>query len=174
MEVPGDKTAASKGFSYCEALFAIEKEIAELTPEERYTARQEHSLPILNEFKKWASVQKVPSKSKIGKALTYLDNQWKYLVNYTLDGRLEITNNLAERSIKPFVIDRKNFMFSNTPNGAQSTAVTISIIETAKANDIDPYQYLLWIFKNAPKNKTDDEDKSWALLLMPEKFKEQN
>ncbi len=174
MEVPGDKTAASKGFSYCEALFAIEKEIAELTPEERYTARQEHSLPILNEFKKWASVQKVPSKSKIGKALTYLDNQWKYLVNYTLDGRLEITNNLAERSIKPFVIDRKNFMFSNTPNGAQSTAVTFSIIETAKANDIDPYQYLLWIFKNAPKNKTDDEDKSWALLLMPEKFKEQN
>ena len=174
MEVPGDKTAASKGFSYCEALFAIEKEIAELTPEERYTARQEHSLPILNEFKKWASEQKVPSKSKIGKALTYIDNQWKYLVNYTLDGRLEITNNLAERSIKPFVIDRKNFMFSNTPNGAQSTAVTFSIIETAKANDIDPYQYLLWIFKNAPKNKTDDEDKSWALLLMPEKFKEQN
>ena len=65
-------------------------------------------------------------------------------------------------------------MFSNTPNGAQSTAVTFSIIETAKANDIDPYQYILWIFKNAPKNKTDDEDKSWALLLMPEKFKEQN
>ena len=85
-----------------------------------------------------------------------------------------MTNNIAERSIKMFVIGRKNFLFSNTLNGAYSTAVTISIIETAKANDIDPYKYLLWIFKNAPKIKTDDDDKSWALLLMPEKFEEQN
>lgn len=169
----GSETAA-KGFSYCEALFAIESELADATSEERYKVRQEHSLPILNEFKEWASVQRVPAKSKIGQAIKYLNNQWKYLVNYTLDGRLDMTNNIAERSIKMFVIGRKNFLFSNTLNGARSTAVTMSIIETAKANDIDPYKYLLWIFKNAPKIKTDDDDKSWALLLMPEKFEEQN
>ena len=169
----GSETAA-KGFGYCEALFAIESELADATFEERYKVRQEHSLPILNEFKEWASVQRVPAKSKIGQAIKYLNNQWKYLVNYTLDGRLDMTNNIAERSIKMFVIGRKNFLFSNTLNGARSTAVTMSIIETAKANDIDPYKYLLWIFKNAPKIKTDDDDKSWALLLMPEKFEEQN
>lgn len=69
------------------------------------------------------------------------------------------------------MIGRKNFLLSNTLNGAQSTAVTMSIIETAKANGIDPYKYLMWIFKTAPAIKTDADDKSWALLLMPEKFK---
>lgn len=141
----GDSIAA-KGLAYCEQLFRIEDTIAELSIEEKFTYRQEKAVPLLNEFKAWAGQQRVPAKSKIGKALTYLDNQWKYLVNYVLDGRLEISNNIAERSIKMFVIDRKNFLFSNTPNGAYSTAVTMSIIETAKANGLSPYKYLEWIF----------------------------
>lgn len=170
MEVAGNNTVAEHGFNYCEALFALEKEFANMTPEKRYEARQKYSVPVLNDLRRWGDEQRVPGKSKTGKALTYLDNQWKYLENYTLDDRLEISNNLAERSIKPFVIDRKNFLFSNTLNGAQSTAVTMSIIETAKANGIDPYKYLLWTFKVAPAIKTDDDDKSWALLLLPERF----
>lgn len=100
MEASCDNTVAKKGFDYCEALFAIEKELADKTPEERYEARKKHSVPILNESKQWADAQRVPAKSKTGKALTYLDNQWKYLKNYTLDGRLKISNNFAERSIK--------------------------------------------------------------------------
>jgi len=169
IEAQKGDTIAGRGFEYCEHLFRIEDAIAELSIEERLQYRQEKAVPILNEFKAWADQQRVPAKSKIGKALTYLDNQWKYLVNYVLDGRLEISNNIAERSIKPFVIDRKNFLFSNTPNGACSTAVTMSVIETAKANGLNPYKYLEWIFKTAPKiANPEDENQNWALLLMPE------
>ena len=73
------------------------------------------------------------------KALQYLREQWPYLVRYLEDGRLELSNNRAERSIKPFVMGRKNWLFSNTPAGAQSSAVIYSLIETAKENDLDPY-----------------------------------
>ena len=169
IEAKKGDTIASEGFEYCERLFMMEKETAELSSEERYEFRQQNAVPLLKEFKAWADQQRVPAKSKIGKALTYLDNQWEYLINYTMDGRLEISNNIAERSIKPFVIDRKNFLFSNTPNGAMSTAVTMSIIETAKANNLNPYKYLEWIFKTAPSiANPEDESQSWALLLMPE------
>lgn len=169
IEAKKGDTIASKGFEYCERLFMMEKETAVLSAEERYEFRQQNAVPLLNEFKTWADQQRVPAKSKIGKALNYLDNQWAYLINYTMDGRLEISNNIAERSIKPFVIDRKNFLFSNTPNGAMSTAVTMSIIETAKANELNPYKYLEWIFKTAPSiADPEDENHNWALLLMPE------
>ena len=70
MDASCDNTVAKKGFDYCEALFAIEKELADKTPEERYEARQKYSVPILNEFKHWADAQRVPAKSKTGKALT--------------------------------------------------------------------------------------------------------
>lgn len=153
-------TVAPKGFEYCERLFMMEKDAAEFSAKERHEFRQQHVLLLLNDFKHWADSQRVSTKSKIGKALTYLDNPWEYLINYTLDGRLEISNNIAERSIKPFVIDRKNFLFSHTPNGTMSTAITMSIIETAKANNLNPYKYLEWIFKTAPAIKTDDDNKS--------------
>ena len=83
-----------------------------------------------------------PPKSTLGKALHYLKTQWPYLIRYLEDGRLEISNNLAERSIKPFVIGRKNFLFANTPKGAQSSAVIYSLMEIAKENGLDPYKYL--------------------------------
>jgi transposase len=69
---------------------------------------------------------------------------------FILDGRLEISNNRAERSIKPFVIDRKNFLFSNTPRGAKASAVMFSLIETAKENGLNPYSYLTYIFRKSP------------------------
>ena len=76
-------------------------------------------------------------------ALHYLLEQWPYLIRYLEDGRLELSNNRAERSIKPFVMGRKNWLFANTPAGAQSSAVIYSLIETAKENQLDPYRYLL-------------------------------
>ncbi len=84
-------------------------------------------------------------KSALGKALTYLREQWPYLVNYLNDGRLEISNNRAERSMKPFVIDRKNFLFANTPKGATGSAIMFSLIQTAIENGLDPYRYLTWL-----------------------------
>ncbi len=85
---------------------------------------------------------RVVLKSALGKAPYYLKEQWPYLICGPEDGRLEPNNNMAERSTKPFVIGRKNFLFANIPRGAQSSAVIYSMIETAKANDLDPYCYL--------------------------------
>ena len=73
----------------------------------------------------------------MGKALSYLKEQWPYLLKYLKDGRLELSNNRAERSIKPFVIDRKNFLFAKTPSGAKSSVVIFSLIQTTSENSLD-------------------------------------
>jgi transposase len=141
---------ALKGKQYCDRLFEIERMREDCTPDERYRKRQELSKPVLDEFFSWLSSLRPAPKSGLGKAVHYTLEQWNYLKRYLLDGRLEISNNRAERSIKPFVIDRKNFLFANTPGGAKASAVTFSIIETAKENGLNPFAYLTYIFRNAP------------------------
>lgn len=79
--------------------------------------------------------------------------------------RLELSNNRAERSIKPFVMGRKNWLFANTPGGAQASAVIYSLIETAKENALDPYRYLPWVLQNAPQ--LSETGKAWAEKLLP-------
>ena len=92
---------------------------------------------------------------------------WEFLNNCLLDGCIELSNNRAERSIKPFVSSRKNFLFANTPAGAQSSAVIFSLIETAKENGLDPYRYLCHILEQAPiLSRTDP---NWAQKLLLEK-----
>jgi len=88
------------------------------------------------------------------RAVRYTLDQWIYLRRYLLDGRLEISNNRAERSIKPFVIDRKNFLFANTPRGAKASAVMFSIIETAKENGINPFEFLVNFFQLAAAGRS--------------------
>ena len=95
-------------------------------------------------------------KSALGKAIHYLLGHWPYLTRYLEDGRLELSNNRAERSIKPFVMGRKNWLFANTPGGAQASAVIYSLMETAKENSLDPYRYLLWVLQNAPQLSEED------------------
>ena len=90
----------------------------------------------------WAETKTAPPKSSLGKALYYLREQLPYLQRFLEDGRLEISNNRAERSVKPFVMGRKNWLFANTEGGAQSSAIVYSLIETAKENGLDPYRYL--------------------------------
>ena len=160
--------AALTGLQYCSDLFAWEKEFAGLSPEERHQQRLEKEKPILDALLSWANSisGSVAPKSALGKALYYLREQWPYLVRYLEDGRLELSNNRAERSIKPFVIGRKNFLFANTPLGARGSAVIYSLIETAKENGLDPYRYLLWILEQAPKLAQTHED--WAERLLPE------
>ena len=108
---------------------------------------------------------KTAPKSALGRALHYLLEQWPYLIRYLEDGQLELSNNRAERSIKPFVMGRKNWLFANTPGGAQSSSVIYSLIETAKENGLDPYRYLLWVLRNAPAMSQTDE--AWAEQLLP-------
>ncbi len=100
--------------------------------------------------------KQVLPKSTLGKAIAYCKNQWNKLEGFLLDGRLEISNNRAERAIKPFVIGRKNWLFSNTPKGATASAVIYSIIETAKANDLNPFCYLTYLFEQLPNIDTND------------------
>lgn len=140
----------------------------ELSPEERHDKRLELERPVLDAFLARANgtISKTAPKSALGKALHYLLEQWPYLVRYLEDGKLELSNNRAERSIKPFVMGRKNWLFANTPAGAQSSAVVYSLIETAKENDLDPYRYLLWVLESAPK--LHQTNKSWAEDLLPE------
>ena len=114
----------------------------------------------------WANTRTAAPKSKLGIALNYLKNQWLSLTGYLLDGRIELSNNRAERSIKPFVISRKNFLFANTSRGAQSSAVIFSLIETAKENGLDPYRYLVWVLTEAPKRFCSSTD--WAASLIPQ------
>lgn len=98
--------------------------------------------------------------------MTYLENQKPYLMNYLKDGRLEIDNNRAERSIKPFVIGRKNFLFANTPRGAQGSVIIYSLVETAKENRLDPFKYLVHVLSTA--KKIDLSQKDSVDLLLPE------
>jgi len=121
-----------------------------MKPTERFEKRLELSKPLIDEFYSWLGSFNTLPKTPIGGAVIYALGQRKYLANYLLDGRLEISNNRAERSIKPFVIDRKNFLFSNTPRGAKASAIMFSIIETAKENGLNPFAYLTYIFQNAP------------------------
>jgi transposase len=154
-----------RGKRYCDKLFEIERVLADLSPQERHTRRQETAKPLMDEFFSWiVSLNAVP-KMALGKAAQYTLGQREYLERYLLDGRLEISNNRAERSIKPFVIDRKNFLFANTPRGAKASAIMFSIIETAKENGLNPYEYLTYIFKNAPNwNIRNDLDQLDRLL----------
>jgi len=139
-----------KGKKYCDKLFELERAFADLSPQERFEKRLELAKPLLEEFFLWAEKHSHMTKTPLGKAVNYALGQRKYLENYLLDGRLELSNNRAERSIKPFVIDRKNFLFANTPRGAKASAIMFSIIETAKENALNPFKYLAYIFKNAP------------------------
>jgi transposase len=110
------------------------------------------------------STGNVAPKSALGRALHYLLEHWPRLIHYLDDGRLEISNNLAERSIKPFVMGRKNLLFANTPSGAKGSATMFSLIETARENGLDPYWYLTWVFQTAPNLDLQDSDAVQSLL----------
>ena len=116
-----------------------------LSFQDRYQARLVRSEPIAKKFFAWAKAEyeknPVP-KSMLGAALTYAVRQEGWLMNIFLDGRLELSNNRVERSVRPFAVGRKNWLFSNTPKGADASAAVYSIVETAKANGLRPFPYL--------------------------------
>jgi transposase len=154
-------TAAQAGLTFCNQLYAIEREIKDLSPEERKEVRMERSRPILDAFWVWLHQQKSRTlpKSKLGEAMGYVLNQWDKLTRFLEDGRIELDNNRAERSIKPFVIGRKNWLFANTPRGANASTVIYSLMETAKENGLNPFRYLTFLFEQLPQleNLTDPE-----------------
>jgi hypothetical protein len=147
---------AEQGLRWIGKLYRIEREIAELSAGDRHRIRQERACLIVMQIRDWldGSVGSVPPKSLTGKALGYLDKQWPKLVRYLEDGRLRMDTNLVENAIRPFVVGRKNWMFADTVRGAEASANLYSVIETAKANGIEPYAYLRHVFAELPKAKT--------------------
>jgi hypothetical protein len=146
--------AANIGLNYCNKLFELERKFDELglTYEERAKRREIESKPIAEAFFAWAESmlpQTLP-KSKLGQAIGYAVNQRPRLMNFLLDGRLELSNNRAERTIRPFAVGRKNWLFSSCARGAKASAIVYSIIETAQANGLVPFMYLNYLFQTLP------------------------
>jgi len=158
---------AEKGLGYINALFDLERKWGELSPEERYEQRLEQSKPIAEAFFAWAGSLGALPKCPLGEAVHYALSQRKYLENVFLDGRLELSNNRCERSVKPFVMGRKAWLFSNTPAGAKASSAMYSIIETAKENDLHPFHYLKYLLQTLPNTSTADIDAllPWSLSL---------
>lgn len=143
---------ASKALITIQKLYRIEKQINGLAPADKLRIRQQQAVPILKEMKDWldVSLTQVPPTSLTGKALGYLSKQWPTLTVYCEDGRLALDNNAVERAIRPFVIGRNNWLFSDTVQGAKASANLYSLIETAKLNGLEPYRYLHHVFKELP------------------------
>lgn len=140
-------------------LYAIEREHKGSTIEACYAARQEKSIPVLNELHDWMEklLPMVPPKSALGTALSYMRDYWGKLIRYPERGDLPIDNNRCENAIRPFVIGRKAWLFSDTPAGADASAIIYSLVETAKANGIEPYTWLRHVLEHLPAARTADE-----------------
>lgn len=145
---------AKEALRFYKALYKVERQAKELKlgPKERYDLRQKESKPILQAFKQWLDrhIGLVLPKSPLGKAIQYCLNRWDGLCRYLDDGRLEIDNNLTEQEIKPFVMARKNFLFSASVDGAHALCLHLSLIRTAKLHGSDPYHYYVEVLKNIP------------------------
>ena len=140
-------------------LYTIEREHRDSTIEMRYAARQEKSIPVLNELHDWMEklLPMVPPKSALGGALSYMRDYWGKLVRYPERGDLPIDNNRCENSIRPFVVGRKAWLFSDTPAGANASAIIYSLVETSKANGVEPYTWLRHVLEHLPAAQTADE-----------------
>ena len=147
--------------SYIQKIYAIEHEgkKKEYSPEQMQMIRQEKSRPILEDFHKWLSKKssQVAPKSLLGIAVSYTLKQWSRLIVYLDHGEVTPDNNAAENAIRPFVVGRKNWLFAGTPSGAAASACLYSLIETAKANKLEPYKYLRYLFEKLPFASSEDE-----------------
>lgn len=160
--------------SYIQKIYAVEKEGAKdnLNQEQIIDLRQRKARPILDDFFKWLSkkaTQVVP-KSLLGIAVNYTLNQWSRLTVYLDQGVVGPDNNAAENAIRPFVIGRKNWLFAGNPAGAAASASLYSLVESAKANGLEPYRYLRFVFEKLPfaESQSDYEE------LLPNRLKVAN
>lgn len=148
--VQGRRTPAQKGVRWCNVLFRLDAKAKEVPQGQRLQWKQAHIRRKMDLFFRWAQKEREkagPAKTALYQALNYCLNEQKYLENYLEDERIELSNNMAERSIRPFVVGRKNWLFCNTPRGAESSAVWYSVIQTAKENGLLPFEYLTYLFE---------------------------
>lgn len=152
----GAPAKCTMALSLINKLYSIERNIKELPADEKHEQRQKLSAPALDKLHDWlqSNVDKTPKYSKTGTAIRYTLNQWDKLSNYTQHEELHISNVLAENAIRPFVIGRKNWLFADTPKGVHASACFYSLIETAKANGVEPYGHLKHVIGNMANAET--------------------
>jgi len=157
---------AQMGFNMIQRLFVLEKQWVKLSGDERFEQRQRHARPLIDDLAHWLekSLPGITPKSQLGRAMVYLHRQWSKLTVFLESGQIPIHNNQAENKIRPFVIGRKNWMFNDSVQGAESSAAIYSLIETARANDLAPDMYLRWLFQTLPKTDLTDSNALRALL----------
>ena len=149
-----------QGIMYINQLFHLEDVI-----KAKYTsfdaikkARLEKEKPIVEGFLSWLDNQSPVRGSRMDKAVTYIQNRRSYLTTYLEDGRCSFSNNLSEIAIRPFTVGRKNWLFCDTPNGAQASAIVYTIVEMAKANGVNVYHYLTYLLEELPNDRMSDEE----------------
>ncbi|TBV04492.1 IS66 family transposase [Stutzerimonas kirkiae] len=152
VQPPGKTGRTDVALGLINKLYGIERELKDVDVAKRHETRQQRSLPILDQLKSWLdkTLPQVAKKNALGTAVNYLANNWSRLVRYVEAGYLPIDNNRAERAIRPFVIGRKAWLFSDTPKGATASAQIYSLIETAKANGQEPYAWLRHVLEHLP------------------------
>ncbi len=158
------QSKANDALVYIRRLYAIEREIKDRNETDRYQVRQEISMPLLKEFKIWLEqqVSTVMKGSLTRKAMEYTLNQWPYLIGYCDKGYLHISNALAENAIRPFAVGRRAWLFADTSQGARASATCYSLIETAKANNLEPSAYIHHVLERIAE--ADTLEKLEALL----------
>jgi transposase len=155
-EVRNQPTAAHEAVRRIDELYKIERDIGSFTDTERAAVRQERALPLLESLHAWASslVHDTLPSGKLGKALVYLRNQWPKLIRYVDDGKVAIDTNLAENAIRTFALGRRNWLFADTVSGARASAHMYSLVQTARANELEPYAYLRRLCTELPAAQT--------------------
>ena len=159
VHLPGKHGLADEALAMIGKLYGIERNIAKLPASERLAVRQTQSAQVLHQLRAWLTITQplVPPASVLGKALSYLDNQWPGLVRYITRADLPIDNNAAENAIRPFVVGRKAWLFSDTPAGAHASAVLYSLIQSAKLNGLEPYTWIKSVLEKLPLAKSVDD-----------------
>lgn len=152
----GKRGKADEAIDLIGKLYGIERTWRDGDDAQRWQARQQHSVPLLAKLRAWldATLPSVPGKNKLGEALSYMHKYWTKLVRYVERGDLPIDNNRCENAIRPFVVGRKGWLFADTPGGAHASAVIYSLMQTAKANGVEPYEWLCHVLRELPAAKT--------------------
>lgn len=151
---------AVQGVLYCNKLFEYERTYKEkeLSFKQIHNRRLKDQKPVIEGFLAWIKQVNPGSNSKLKKAITYIRNREDFLMTYLEDGRCSLSNNLSENSIRPVTVGRKNWLFSDTPDGASANALYLTIVEMAKAYDLNLYEYLKYLLEHRPnKDMSDDE-----------------
>lgn len=151
---------AVQGTAYVNKLFAIERDIrsGHLTADEIKERRLQKEKPVLEGFWSWLEKQNPEKGTRFDKAVTYIRNRQNHLENYFLDGRCSFSNNASERAVKQVVIGRKNWLFAVVPSGAEASALIYTMVEMARANGVNVYQYLTYLLEKCPTSQTSDEE----------------